>query len=76
MQTTADELYFVGYLGTVVSLVALVFIAAMFYTDLQSNISTILRSISVALTTTVAGLVSMFFCKRSGGFGQTDCGFY
>lgn len=65
LNNAADELYFLGYFGTVISMVALFFILSFFYNDFNhlKNISLIIRAVSVALAKTVIGLIGRFVFK-------------
>jgi len=63
MYVAGDQLYMIGYLGTIVSLVSSLIISCLFEADFGSNMGLYIRQIFVALTTTLVGLCIMFFFR-------------
>lgn len=58
---TANTAYFLGYMGTIASIISLVFILPQ--NGLDNSDGLIIQSICVALTTTLAGLIVMHVIK-------------
>lgn len=59
----SNELYLLGYLGTIVSVVTLVFIISFGRIQLEKSFNLITQSVCLALTTTLVGLIGMFTLK-------------
>lgn len=59
----SNELYLLGYMGTIVSIVTLVFIISFGKIPLENSFDLIARSLCLALTTSLTGLIGMFVLK-------------
>lgn len=59
----SNEMYLLGYLGTIISVVTLIFIISFGKIQLEKSFNLITQSICLALTTTLVGLIGMFTFK-------------
>lgn len=59
----SNEMYLLGYLGTIVSVVTLIFIISFGKIQLEKSFNLITHSLCLALTTTLVGLIGMFTFK-------------
>ena len=63
MTYASNEIYFLGYIGTIASILAMVFVFSFLKKSFESNMDVVVQSLSIALSTTLVGLVFMFVFK-------------
>lgn len=63
MLHASSEVYFLGYIGTITSIVAMIFIFSFLDKALENSMNIVIQSMCVALTTTLVGLIGMFIFK-------------